>query len=81
MLSIPKRISGRVPAHYDPIRRLIAAITVLAITDYVRPPKNLAEGDRQSDKQFVHDQTGLIADFAQVNEETVAKMLDLPQGK
>lgn len=77
MINIPRRISGQLPPHYDPIRRLFAAVAVLAVTDYIRPPKSLPDVDRDSARVFIQEQYGLIADLAQVNEETVVKTLNL----
>lgn len=76
-ISIPRRISGNLPANYDPIRRLFAAVAVLAVTDYIRPTKHLSGRDRTTAKMFIQENTDLIADLAQVNEETVVKTLNL----
>lgn len=77
MLNIPRRISGELPAQYDPLRRLLAAVAVLAVTDYIRPPKNLSIRDRATAEIFVQENTALLADLAQVNEWTVIKTLNL----
>lgn len=40
------------PDQYDPHRRLVAAVAVFALMDYLHPPKNLPQADRDSARAF-----------------------------
>lgn len=52
--NIPSRKGHLVPAGCDPVRRLVAAVAVQAITDIIRPPANLPEYHHQTARDFLH---------------------------
>lgn len=46
------------PNQYDPYRRLVAAVAVFALMDYLAPPKKLPNHHRHTAREFCQSEIG-----------------------
>ncbi len=46
------------PTNHDPVRRLVAAYTLYAVSDYFFPPKSLPKKYQRSAKEFIESADG-----------------------
>jgi len=62
MTTRPHRRGRLLPPDYDPGRRLVAAVTLKAVEDYLYPPKNLSQRARHSAREFLlsHDGSDIL---------------------
>ncbi|GIK36610.1 MAG: hypothetical protein BroJett011_04430 [Chloroflexota bacterium] len=73
----PRRRSNHLGT-YDPLNQFVAAYTMQAVLDYIKPPKNLPGHHLQTACEFVHSPEGrdLIAYTGRLPQSLVRRALE-----